>query len=322
LKTCCSPGRRIRCVLAATASERVTGTTGPRLHNSQIIAAPSPITKPQPQIGAKLQRKLEQDSDPALRVLDGIPARGQICRVMACGILTTKAARRLMSKFVTVQVGPAAYTKRRVDNGRNNDSPASSLGTSTTSGNGPRGVAPGKRAAAPASRATAATTKRATCQRGARNRRGREATRSWYDALTARLVAQVGKGFTLSASYAHGRNFSNGNNIDQSNINQYYGPTQQDIAHTFTAQFTYELPVGRGNRYLSNSNRAVDALLGGWQYSGLLTIRSGAEAICLLLKMKFRQRHHLFPMASFACDSVWVPGRQRRIVPKVVRFGW
>jgi len=100
-------------------------------------------------------------------------------------------------------------------------------------------------------------------------------TSSWYDALTARMVANLGNGLTLSASYAHGRNFSNGNNIDQSNINQYYGPTQQDIAHTFTAQFSYELPVGRGKRFLTNSNRIVDAFLGGWQYSGLLTIRSG-----------------------------------------------
>jgi hypothetical protein len=98
---------------------------------------------------------------------------------------------------------------------------------------------------------------------------------SSYKALTARVVAQVGKGFTLSASYAHGRNFSNGNNIDPSNINQYYGPTQQDIAHTFTSVFTYELPVGRGKHFLTAANRAVDAVLGGWQYSGFLTIRSG-----------------------------------------------
>jgi hypothetical protein len=98
---------------------------------------------------------------------------------------------------------------------------------------------------------------------------------SWYNALTARFVAQVGKGLTISASYAHGRNFSNANNIDPLNINQYYGPTQQDIAHLFTAQFSYELPVGRGRRFLSNTNRIVDSVVGGWQYSGFLTIRSG-----------------------------------------------
>lgn len=98
---------------------------------------------------------------------------------------------------------------------------------------------------------------------------------SWYDALTARVVAEPGHGVTFSASYAHGRNFSNGNNIDPSNLYQYYGPTQQDIAHTFTAQFSYELPVGHGKQFLSNANRVVDAVLGGWQYSGFLTVRSG-----------------------------------------------
>ena len=97
----------------------------------------------------------------------------------------------------------------------------------------------------------------------------------WYDALTARLVAQLNNGITVSASYAHGRNFANGNNIDQTNLYQYYGPTQQDIAHTFSAQFTYEFPLGHGKRFLGNANRLVDALLGGWQYSGFLTIRSG-----------------------------------------------
>ena len=100
-------------------------------------------------------------------------------------------------------------------------------------------------------------------------------TASWYDALTARVVAQLGNDFTLNASYAHARNFSNGNNIDPGNLWQYYGPTRQDIAHTFSAQFTYALPVGRGKRFLSDANWVVDGFLGGWQYSGFLTIRSG-----------------------------------------------
>ena len=98
---------------------------------------------------------------------------------------------------------------------------------------------------------------------------------SWYDAVTGRVVARPGHGFTLSASYAHGRNFANGNNIIPGDVNQYYGPTPQDIAHTFTAAFNYEIPVGRGKQFLGNANRLVDAFLGGWQYSGFLTIRSG-----------------------------------------------
>ena len=98
---------------------------------------------------------------------------------------------------------------------------------------------------------------------------------SRYDAITARFTARISSAVNINASYAHGRSFSNGNNLDQTNINQYYGPTPEDIAHIFNSQFTVELPVGRGRRFLSDSNRLVDALIGGWQYSGFLHIRSG-----------------------------------------------
>jgi hypothetical protein len=105
---------------------------------------------------------------------------------------------------------------------------------------------------------------------------------SWYDALTLRFAANIGKSTSINAGYAHGRNFVNGtngnaNNLDQTNINQYYGPTQQDIAHIFNAQLRAELPVGRGKRFLGNTNRVVDAVLGGWQYSSLIHIRSGTR---------------------------------------------
>lgn len=100
---------------------------------------------------------------------------------------------------------------------------------------------------------------------------------SWYDALTVRFAANIGRSTYVNASYAHGRNFANGNNLDQTEINQYYGPTQQDIAHIFNAQFRTELPVGRGKKYLANVNRFVDTVIGGWEYSALLHIRSGTR---------------------------------------------
>ena len=100
---------------------------------------------------------------------------------------------------------------------------------------------------------------------------------SWYDALTARFTANIGRSTVINAGYAWGRNFANGNNLDQTNINQYYGPTQEDIAHIFNTQLRTELPVGRGKRYLGNTNRVVDAVLGGWQYSAFIHIRSGTR---------------------------------------------
>jgi len=100
---------------------------------------------------------------------------------------------------------------------------------------------------------------------------------SWYDAITASYTAKIAKYVDIYATYAHGRSFQNGNNIDQNNIWQYYGPTPQDIAHIFNAQVVLQLPFGKGRTYLSNANRTVDTVLGGWQYSGLIHIRSGTR---------------------------------------------
>jgi len=100
---------------------------------------------------------------------------------------------------------------------------------------------------------------------------------SWYDALTARFAADITRSFSINASYAHGRSFQNGYNLNPNEINQYYGPTPEDIAHIFNAQFNVVLPFGRHQRYLSSANGFVDAVLGGWQYSGLMHVRSGTR---------------------------------------------
>jgi outer membrane receptor protein involved in Fe transport len=43
----------------------------------------------------------------------------------------------------------------------------------------------------------------------------------------------------------------------------------------FVSTFVYELPFGRGRRFLSGSNRFAEALFGGWQLSSILTLQSG-----------------------------------------------
>ncbi|HYM07752.1 MAG TPA: carboxypeptidase regulatory-like domain-containing protein [Terriglobales bacterium] len=100
---------------------------------------------------------------------------------------------------------------------------------------------------------------------------------TWYDALTASFTANVTKYVNVYATYAHGRSFANGTNIDPNNIWQYYGPTQQDIAHVFNAQVVVQLPFGRGRVFGSTMNRGLDAIVGGWQYAGLIHIRSGTR---------------------------------------------
>ena len=54
-----------------------------------------------------------------------------------------------------------------------------------------------------------------------------------------------------------------------------WGPTFFDQQQTFVANYVYELPFGRGRQFGADINPALDAVLGGWQVSGVLTSKSG-----------------------------------------------
>jgi len=38
---------------------------------------------------------------------------------------------------------------------------------------------------------------------------------------------------------------------------------------------SYQRPVGRGKKYMANTSRFVDAVLGGWQVQTIIVLRSG-----------------------------------------------
>jgi hypothetical protein len=57
--------------------------------------------------------------------------------------------------------------------------------------------------------------------------------------------------------------------------NQLYGPSDFDIRHAINSNWLYELPFGRGKRFGHDWNRALDAIAGGWQLSGLLRWSTG-----------------------------------------------
>ncbi|MFN0169307.1 MAG: carboxypeptidase regulatory-like domain-containing protein [Bryobacteraceae bacterium] len=48
-----------------------------------------------------------------------------------------------------------------------------------------------------------------------------------------------------------------------------------DVTHRAAISYTYELPVGKGKKLLADAHPAVNALVGGWQISGLHHYQSG-----------------------------------------------
>jgi hypothetical protein len=59
--------------------------------------------------------------------------------------------------------------------------------------------------------------------------------------------------------------------------------SDQDVRHTFTADTVYELPFGKRRRYL-NQGGFTNAVLGGWQFSGIETFRTGLPVNVVLTR--------------------------------------
>ena len=61
-----------------------------------------------------------------------------------------------------------------------------------------------------------------------------------------------------------------------------YGQVVGTRRHRWISNGIYELPIGRGGRFLSSLPRAGDLLIGGWQLSGIFALQSGPALTAFL----------------------------------------
>jgi len=110
---------------------------------------------------------------------------------------------------------------------------------------------------------------------------------TWYDSLQAKVERRFGSlqmlaNYTWSKSLAnaHFRQiFSQQFNVgaqDAYNLSDMKSFLPFDQPHVFNLLFSYDLPFGRGKRYMGNRNVIVDGLLGGWTVSGIARYNAGA----------------------------------------------
>ena len=117
---------------------------------------------------------------------------------------------------------------------------------------------------------------------------------SAYHALQATLRHKMAHGFQFDLNYTFSKatdissdaervgpasNGSllglNNNIINAWNPNAQKGVASFDATHQLNANWILELPFGRGRAFGHDANRAMDALIGGWQLSGLFRWTSG-----------------------------------------------
>lgn len=113
--------------------------------------------------------------------------------------------------------------------------------------------------------------------------------RSNYDALTVSANKRFSRGVQFSSSYSFARNLSNGQGYDPTafatqgggtvsdiyDINLDYGNVSFTHRNRWLSTFLYELPFGRKGLLLNKTNGFVDAVIGGWELSGVMLFQTG-----------------------------------------------
>ncbi len=114
-----------------------------------------------------------------------------------------------------------------------------------------------------------------------------------YNSGTVTVQKRAGD-LQLEASYSYTRNLANTlgaptNNPAQPNVNEFgntllsdpqnpgldYGNVSFTRRNRFLTTFLYNLPFGKGKKFVNSANHLTDALLGGWELSGIWLWQSG-----------------------------------------------
>jgi hypothetical protein len=112
---------------------------------------------------------------------------------------------------------------------------------------------------------------------------------SYYNAGQVTVRHPMSHGLQLDVSYTWSKSIDEGSDTERSpalvapfsiifntwkpGLNR--APSDFDTRHLLTTDYVYQLPFGKRRQWLGNSSTLTDALVGGWQMSGIIRATSG-----------------------------------------------
>jgi len=101
-----------------------------------------------------------------------------------------------------------------------------------------------------------------------------------YHAFTVKVKKEFSHGLTFLSHYTKSKALDNTSSQlsdfqDANNIRSNKGHSGFHVPNRFVTSALYQLPFGRGRKYLSQTHSVADAILGGWMITGIYTAQSG-----------------------------------------------
>ena len=121
--------------------------------------------------------------------------------------------------------------------------------------------------------------------------------KSTYHALQLSAEKPFSGGLMFNAGYTFGRSIDMGgggnsasaesrsNVQDPRNVRAEYGLSSFNFSHRVTFSGVYDLPVGRGRRFLGNASGVLNGIAGGWQADSIFAAQTGPPGTLTMATM-------------------------------------
>lgn len=98
---------------------------------------------------------------------------------------------------------------------------------------------------------------------------------SYYHALNIRVLKRFSNGLSLTTTYIHSKLIERDSWLNDSDPQPEKRISPFDHPNRFVTAFSYQLPIGRGQRYNTQS-KLLEMVLGGWRVNSIYTYQTGA----------------------------------------------
>ncbi len=96
-----------------------------------------------------------------------------------------------------------------------------------------------------------------------------------YEGIQVKVEKRFSQGFSLYSNYTFGRAFAYSGTYFSVNSKLAYEPNGSQRKQVLNIAPQWELPFGKGKRFLSSPNKIENALFGGWQMNGIFSHMTG-----------------------------------------------
>lgn len=114
---------------------------------------------------------------------------------------------------------------------------------------------------------------------------------SFYNGIIVRLDKRFSNGLSFLVSFTGGKAMDNSaaavsylgpigaTRADQYNDHLEWSVSPQDISKSLVGNFVYQLPFGKGRKFVNSAPRIANLLVSGWEVNGILTFQTGTPII-------------------------------------------